>query len=122
VNSFREFLDAIETPDKRERMESILTFLKKEFPGLKEEIKWNQPMLTDHGTFIIAFSIAKPLIAVAPEPAAIEHFKKDIEKAGYSYTQGMFRIKWTDKVDFDLLKRIAAYNIEEKKDFTRFWR
>jgi uncharacterized protein YdhG (YjbR/CyaY superfamily) len=34
----------------------------------------------------------------------------------------MFRIKWTDKVDFDLLKRIAAYNIEEKKDFTRFWR
>ncbi|HHU16872.1 MAG TPA: iron chaperone, partial [Clostridiales bacterium] len=69
-----------------------------------------------------AFSIAKPLIAVAPEPAAIEHFKKDIEKAGYSYTQGMFRIKWTDAVDYELLKKIVAFNIEDKKDFTKFWR
>ena len=103
MNSFREFLDAIETPDKRERMESILTFLKKEFPGLKEEIKWNQPMLTDHGTFIMP-SAFKPLIAVAPEAATIERFKADLKGGIFSHG-GAVQIKWTDKVDFDLLEK-----------------
>jgi uncharacterized protein YdhG (YjbR/CyaY superfamily) len=34
----------------------------------------------------------------------------------------MFRIKWTDAVDYELLKKIVAFNIEDKKDFTKFWR
>jgi uncharacterized protein YdhG (YjbR/CyaY superfamily) len=54
---------------------------------LKEEIKWNQPMFSDHGTFIIGFSIAKEHIAVAPEAVVIS----------------------------------LAYNIENKKDMTKFW-
>jgi len=103
-------------------MESILNYIKKTFSQLKEEIKWNEPMFTDHGTFIIAFSIAKGHIAVAPEPAAIKHFEKEIEKAGYSYTNQLFRIKWKDKVDYDLLSSIVAYNIEDKKDTVKFWR
>lgn len=107
---------------KKIRMESILNYIKKAFPQLKEEIKWNQPMFTDHGTFIIAFSIAKAHIAVAPEAAAIDHFEKEIEEAGYSYTEQLFRIKWTDKVDYDLLQKIVAFNIEDKKDMVKFWR
>jgi len=52
----------------------------------------------------------------------MENFKTEIEKSGYSYTKGLFRIKWTDKVDYDLLCKIAAYNIESKKDMKKFWR
>lgn len=122
MNDFQMFLDGISDPDKRERMESILSDIKTAFPQLNEEIKWNQPMFTDHGTFIIAFSIAKNHIAVAPESEVIERFEKEIEQAGYSYTKELFRIKWTDKVDYDLLRKIVAYNIEDKKDMTRFWR
>ena len=65
-------------------MEDILNYVKNKFPGLKEVIKWNQPMFTDHGTFIIGFSISKGHISVAPKPAAITLFEKDIEKAGYT--------------------------------------
>lgn len=122
MNNFQTYLSTIDDPNKKERMESILNYIKKMFPNLKEEIKWNQPMFTDHGTFIIAFSIAKGHIAVAPEPAAIKHFEKEIEKAGYSYTNQLFRIKWKDKVDYDLLSSIVAYNIEDKKDAVKFWR
>lgn len=122
MKDFQMYLYNIANLDKRERMEDILNYVKKKFPQLKEEIKWNEPMFSDHGTFIIGFSIAKGHIAVAPEPVVISLFEKEIEKAGYSHTQGLFRIKWTDKIDFNLLDKMIAYNIEDKKDMTKFWR
>lgn len=122
MKDFQMFLNSIDDPDKKQRMEDILNYIIEKFPQLKEEIKWNQPMFSDHGTFIIGFSIAKGHIAVAPEPVVISLFKKEIEEAGYSYTQGLFRLKWTDKVDYDLLHKMVAYNIEDKKDMTKFWR
>lgn len=122
MNDFESYLSAIQDLEKRERMENIFSFIKTAFPHLKEEIKWNQPMFTNHGTFIIAFSISKGHISVAPEPDAINRFKAEIEKAGYSLTPNLFRIKWGDKIDFELLYRIIAYNIEAKKDAKTFWR
>jgi len=122
MKDFMTYLNNIDDPDKREKLESIFNYIKTEFPQLKDEIRWNQPMFTDHGTFIIAFSTAKNHISVAPEAEVLELFKEDIEKAGYSYTKQLFRIKWTDKVDYELLRKIIAYNIESKKDYNRFWR
>ncbi len=122
MKDFQMYLDQIIEQDKRQRMEGILKEIKKTFPQLKEEIKWNQPVFTYHGTFIIGFSIAKAHIAVAPEAVAIHHFEKEIEEAGYSHTQELFRIKWTDKVDYDLLCKLVNYNIDNKKDMTKFWR
>ena len=122
MKGFQSFLNGIDDSFKRERMERILGFIKTSFPQLKEEIKWKQLMFTDHGTFIIGFSIAKNHMAVAPEAAAIDKFEKEIEKAGYSYTQGLFRIKWNDPLNYELLRKIVAYNIEDKKDAVKFWR
>ena len=116
MKDFQSYLNNIGESDKKERMESILKYIKKTFPQLKEEIKWNQPMFTDHGTFIIGFSIAKAHIAVAPEAVAISHFEKEIEEAGYSHAKQLFRIKWTDKVDYNLLGKIVDFNIGDKKD------
>lgn len=122
MTGFQLYLSSIDSPDKKERMEDILKYIKKSFPQLRAEIKWNQPMFTDHGTFIIGFSIAKKHIAVAPELTAIAHFREDIEEAGFSCTNMLFRIKWTDKVNYNLLHKIVEYNIESKKDMNKFWR
>lgn len=122
MKNFQIFLDSIDEPDKRKRMEDILKYIKEMFPQLKEEIKWNQPMFSNHGTFIIGFSISKSHIAVAPEAVGIRLFEKEIKEAGYSHAKEIFRIKWTDKVDFDLLHKLVSYNIEDKKDMTKFWR
>ncbi|NLN69692.1 MAG: iron chaperone [Chloroflexi bacterium] len=122
MRNSQAFLDGIDEPEKRERMEDILNYIKGEFPQLEEVFKWNQPMFTDHGTFIIDFSIAKGHIAVAPEAEVLRLFEHEIEEAGYSHTQELFRIKWTDKVDLDLLYKLITYNIEDKKDTTSFWR
>ena len=119
---FQTFLDSIEKPVQKARMEDILKFVKREFPQLKAELKWNQPMFIDHGTFIIGFSVAKGHIAVAPESLAIKLFESEIKDAGYSHTEELFRIRWADKVDYDLLRKLIAYNIEDKKDIISFWR
>ncbi len=86
MNDFQLFLDSINEQSKRERMEDIFKHIKRKFPKLKTEIKWNQPMFIDHGIYIIVFSIPKNHIAVALESEVIALFEKDIREAGYSYT------------------------------------
>ena len=122
MKNFQMYLKNIDEQDKREKMEGILKHIKDNFPQLKEKIKWKQPMFTDHGTFIIGFSIAKGHISVSPEIVAISLFEEEIKKAGYTYTKGIFRIKWEDEVDYSLLNRIIDFNIEDKKDMVKFWR
>lgn len=107
---------------QRARLLEILTWAEEAFPHLEEKIGWNQPMLTDHGTFIISFAPFKKHLAVAPEIAAMKHFSEAIAGAGYSQTESAFRIGWDQPVDYSLLAEIVAFNIEEKKDFTSFWR
>jgi uncharacterized protein YdhG (YjbR/CyaY superfamily) len=38
MNGFQMYLNSIDDPNKRERMKSILSYIKKTFPQLKEEI------------------------------------------------------------------------------------
>lgn len=119
---FEGYLQQIENLEHKNRMEEILNWVNMKFPNLKREIKWNQPMFTDHGTFIIGFSISKQHIAVSPEEAGITHFADAIEKAGYDYTKGMFRIKWANPVDYPLLEKMIAFNISDKANCSTFWR
>jgi uncharacterized protein YdhG (YjbR/CyaY superfamily) len=103
-------------------MEEIINWIKAKYPNLKLEFKWNQPMFTDHGTYIIGFSTSKQHIAVAPEQAGLNQFTEDIEKAGYDYTKGIIRIKWTNPVDYLLLEKMIGFNIMDKVDCSTFWR
>lgn len=122
MDVFEEFLTKMDEPSHRDRMEEILVWIKEKFPDLVPEIRWNQPMFTDHGTFIIAFSTAKKHLSVAPEQAAMEHFSDNIVSAGYSHTKELFRINWNQPIDFSLLEKIIAFNISDKADCTTFWR
>ncbi len=75
---FGDYLARIDNPQQRMRTEEVLTWVMKKFPDLVPRIAWNQPMFTDHGTFIIGFSIAKHHLAVSPERAGILHFSDEI--------------------------------------------
>ena len=62
-------------------------------------------MFTDHGTFIIGFSVSKKHLAVAPEKVTIAHVEDDIVKAGYDYTEQLISLfcesayaQWKDLV------------------------
>ena len=103
-------------------MEAIFNWISETFPELETTVKWNQPMYTHHGTFIIAFSKSKQHFSVAPEAKGMAEFTEQIEAAGYSQTNNLFRIKWTQDVNYALLKSIIQFNIEDKADCTTFWR
>ncbi|MRN55982.1 iron chaperone [Paenibacillus monticola] len=122
MDVFAEYLAQIDNPQQRARTEEVLTWVTNKFPNLMPKIAWNQPMFTDHGTYIIGFSIAKPHLAVAPEKAGIDHFSAEIVLAGYDHTKQLIRIKWDSPVDFSLLEQLIEFNILDKADCSSFWR
>lgn len=119
---FSEFLAKIDNPEHRERTEEVLSWVKNKFPNLEPVIKWNQPMFTDHGTYIIGFSVSKKHLAVASESITVSHVEDDIVKAGYDYTKEIIRIPWNSHVDYQLLIKMIEFNIWDKKDCKTFWR
>lgn len=119
---FSDFLAKIESPTNKKRTQEVLSWVSEQFPQLVPEIKWNQPMFTDHGTFIIAFSIAKNHLAVAPEKIVIDKFSKKIKNAGYNHTQQLMQIPWNKEVNDSLLREIIEFNIKDKADCSTFWR
>ncbi|GIQ69495.1 iron chaperone [Xylanibacillus composti] len=119
---FTDFLARIDNPQHRARTEEVLTWIATTFPALVPEIKWKQPMFTDHGTYIIGFSVAKQHLAVAPERAGIDRFAEEIAKAGYDHTKELIRIHWEQPVDYSLLEGMIAFNMMDKADCSTFWR
>ncbi|WP_269775509.1 iron chaperone [Bacillus siamensis] len=122
MDVFAKYISGIDNPDHRLKLEEILSWTADRFPNLQLQIKWNTPMFTDHGTFIIGFAAAKHHLSVSPEEAGIAHFADDIARAGYSATSRLFRIQWTEPVHYDLLESMIQFNIQEKADCSAFWR
>jgi uncharacterized protein YdhG (YjbR/CyaY superfamily) len=79
-------------------------------------------MFTDHGTYIIGFSISKHHIAVAPERVVINHFADEIVEAGYDYSKELIRIPWDSEVEYSLLEKIIEFNLLDKAECSTFWR
>ncbi|MWC30635.1 iron chaperone [Paenibacillus sp. MMS18-CY102] len=119
---FAEYLARIDNPQHRDRTEEVLGWVTRKFPNLEPKIAWNQPMFTDHDTYIIGFSIAKLHLAVAPERAGIIHFSDEIVQAGYDHSNQLVRIQWKSPVDYLLLEKMIQFNITEKAGCTTFWR
>ncbi|RNF38123.1 iron chaperone [Planococcus salinus] len=119
---FEHYLANMDDAEHRNRTEKVLAWVTETFPTLVPAIKWNQPVFSDHGTYIIGFSTAKKHLAVAPENAAIEHFSEEIAHTGYDCTKEIFRIKWNSPVDFTLLEKVIEFNRQDKADCSSFWR
>ena len=79
-------------------------------------------MFTDHGTFIISFSLANKHIAVAPERQGILALSELIHESGYEHSKMLIRIPWDKAVDYEMLSKIIEYNMMDKKGVTTFWR
>ncbi len=122
LTPFTAYLEGLETVRQRAVLGEVLRWVGEKFPDLTPKIAWNQPMFTDHGTFIIGFSAAKAHLAVAPERAGILRFSGAIERAGYRHSKELIRIPWGQAVDFALLEEIIRFNVEDKRDCTAFWR
>lgn len=92
MKTIENYLEAITDASQKMRMIEIFTWIEKTYPRLEGVIKWNQPMFTDHGTFIIGFNMAKHHLSFNPEPQIIDMFKDDIHASGYETTNVCIKI------------------------------
>ena len=121
MDTLQEYLETIPNDDHRTRLEHVIQWGAETFPELKVEIKWNQPMMTHNGTFIISFSASSKHFSVAPEPQVLNEFRDKLTEAGYSHSKALFRILWTQEVNYALLEEIIERSIEFKKGSKTFW-
>ncbi|MBC1800903.1 iron chaperone [Listeria booriae] len=119
---FEEFIGNIENPEHQARMAEVLAWIETEYPDLGQRIAWNQPMFTDHGTFIIGFSVSKKHIAIAPEGEGMARLADAIAASGYPTTKMLIQMPWDKPVDYTLIKTIIDFNIADKAECTTFWR
>lgn len=122
MDEFAEFLGRIANPQHRARMTEVFDWIAKTYPSLEPKLAWNQPMFTDHGTFIIGFSAAKKHMSVAPERAGMVHCAEYIEGAGYDHSKELVRFAWDRPMDYALLAKMIEFNISDKADCKTFWR
>src|SRR5690606_26102095 len=104
------------------RVAEVFEWVTGKFPQLEPKLAWNQPMFTDHGTYIICFSVSKKHMAVAPEQAGMLHVRDDIERAGHEHTKEIVRFRWDRPFDFALIEKMIEFNIADKADCSTFWR
>ena len=116
------YLNSVENEKSKELLKSVIKHILDTFPTLDFEIKWDQAMFLNNGTFIFAISHSKNHFSLAPEKKTMDLFRKEIEDAGYSQGKMLFRINWTDSINYKLIDKMISFNIEDKKDTKTFWR
>ena len=122
MDVFAGYLAQIDDPAHRARMQEVLSWVHTQFPQLEARIAWKQPMFTDHGTFIIGFSVARNHLALAPELAGIVQFNQDILRAGYAHSKLLVRFPWDRPFDFALAEKMIDFNLLDKANCSTFWR
>ena len=121
METLQEYLDTIPNDENRAKLEQVIQWVTETYPDLQVEIKWNQPMMTHNGTFIISFSASSKHFSIAPELQVLEEFRDKLTEAGYSHSKALFRILWKQDVNYPLLEEIVERSIEYKKGSTTFW-
>jgi len=122
MDTFGDFIGTIQDSTHQARVKEVLNWVSQTFPQLKPRIAWNQPMFTDHGTFIIGFSVSQKHMAFTPEEAGISQFEDELKAAGIDHTKGIVRMPWNQPFNYELLKQMIEFNIQDKADIDKFWR
>lgn len=122
IKEFSEYLIKIENLENRAKLTNLLEQIQLKYPMLKPKISWGMPVFTNNDTYILGMSSFNQHFSIAPEPSAIVKFTDEIKMAGYKSTKGLFKIMWTDKIDFELICKIIEFNISDKINCKTFWR
>ena len=54
--------------------------------------------------------------------AAIRALEKNIQEAGYVYTDNVIKVPWKSVINWELIEQLISFNIEDKKGHDKFWR
>lgn len=123
MKTLEDYLTTIDQPGHRQIMADFVQQIREDYPDLKLEIKWNQPMFVMDGTFILAFSASKNHFSISPEEKGVKEFSDYMDEHDISYSKMLFRMPWDpEKIDYALIKQVIDFNMEDKEGYEKFWR
>lgn len=118
---FKPSLDKLGEEEKA-AISQVFDWIDDNYPDFEAQVKWNTPLYVKDGSFIVGVKPAKHHFSINPEPKGIEEFSDKIKEAGYSHEKMTYKIKYDQPFNYDLLKEIIDFNVDDKKDLDTFWR
>ena len=116
-----EYLGSIADERHRTKFKELLDWVHATWPQLVCEVKWNQPMFMDHGTFIIGLTALTNHVTVGSEPRAFEHAMPLIEQQHLKRGKKTFQIPYERSDAWKVLEQIIEFTIADKRDVQTFW-
>ena len=98
----------------------LYAILKSVAPEAEETIKWGTPFFVEP-RFLFAFSAYKAHLDFAPSEAALQAFRKELEK--HKTTKNYLQIPYDKPLPANLIRRIAKYRLRavRERDDDAFW-
>jgi len=96
----------------------LCAILKSVAPEAEAGIKWGTPFFVEP-RFLFAFSAHKAHCNFAPTAAALEVFRKELEK--HKTTKGTLQIPYNKPLPEDLVRKIAEYRLRNIGENDAFW-
>lgn len=102
------------------QLRRLYAILKRAAPDAEEAIKWGNPFFVEP-RFLFAFSAHKAHLSFAPTAAALQAFRKELQK--HETTKHMLKIPYDESLPDDLVRRIAEYCVGElrEREGDSFW-
>lgn len=116
-----KFLAEVENSRLSIKLKEIISWIETTYPNFKLEYKWNQPMLTKNGTYIMGFSVSKKHLSVGLEDIVMKHFQDKLDQLGIEHGKMIFKIKENEMVNYDLIKELIDYIVDLKREDVTFW-
>ena len=105
-------------PAGRAHLREVYAILRSVAPKAEATIKWGAPFFIDP-RFIYSFAAFKKHCVLAPTPAALAAFAKELE--GHQTTINYLKIPYDVPVPKALIRRIAKYRLTHMGDRDTFW-
>lgn len=99
--------------DIQKILQEIRSLIKKLAPQATETISYGIPTFDLDGEHLVHFAAFKKHIGFFPTPSPIPHFQKELTK--YKTSKGTVQFPLSEKIPYDLIKKILKFRIAEIK-------
>ena len=103
----------------RPKLSELRLLLRSVAPEATETLKWGQPVF-EQGTILFAYAAHKAHMTFVPTGPALEPFAGELK--GFKRAKDSFQLPYDRPLPTDLIRRIAAYRLEDVTERGAKWK
>ena len=110
MDKIDEYINKQPSPQK-EILTKIRHVIRDLLPSTEEKMSYGVPAFKQDGKTIM-YAAFKHHVGIYPDPAAIQHFEKEL--SGYETAKGTIQFNLDKPIPYDLIKQIVTYKFSTK--------